>query len=421
MSDLQDLVDGLADHLGRPVGVDDRRLRSVAYSSHVDGIDPVRLASILQREAPSEVADWLDDLGIARASSYLKVPPNPELGMAARVCVPLRFDDRLLGFLWLIDSPTELGRAQLDRALAAAGDISVALYSQTQIEQSDREQERALLRSALGLDEGDQETAATSLVSRGLLASTTCLAVMSIIPHSGDEVPSDPIRARITAAVEHERRFAAPGRLLVLVEPASVYALVAFEVGAELRRHLDSIVARLEGNLADRQGWEAAVGVGGTGYARAHLAAAREEAELAQGLARHVPGLGPSASWDDLGAYRTLARATAGKDPLALLPRSLWHLLGDSEAPSLVPTLLAYLEHGGEARAAADELFIHRSSLYHRLRRIERVCGVELSSGDVRLELHLGLRLWRMAGEPRAQGPRPARQVSHGGRTTSDR
>ncbi|MBN9622586.1 MAG: helix-turn-helix domain-containing protein, partial [Actinobacteria bacterium] len=68
------------------------------------------------------------------------------------------------------------------------------------------------------------------------------------------------------------------------------------------------------------------------------------------------------------------------------------------EALSLIETLERYLDLGGDARAAAEQLFIHRSSLYGRLHRIEEVAGVDLHSGEDRLELHLGVRLWRLGG-----------------------
>jgi DNA-binding PucR family transcriptional regulator len=73
-------------------------------------------------------------------------------------------------------------------------------------------------------------------------------------------------------------------------------------------------------------------------------------------------------------------------------------LLDSGDAAVLVPTLECYLDLGGDARAAAEALFVHRSSLYGRLHRIEEVARVDLGSGEDRLELHLGLRLWRLGG-----------------------
>jgi len=57
--DLQPIVDELAAVLLRPVGIDDAQFRSQAYSAHLEEADPVRLASILRREAPPEVRSWL--------------------------------------------------------------------------------------------------------------------------------------------------------------------------------------------------------------------------------------------------------------------------------------------------------------------------------------------------------------------------
>jgi DNA-binding PucR family transcriptional regulator len=54
---------------------------------------------------------------------------------------------------------------------------------------------------------------------------------------------------------------------------------------------------------------------------------------------------------------------------------------------------------------AAAELNLHRSTLFNRVNRIQEVAGVNLQSGSDRLELHLGIRLWRMSGAPRGPAP----------------
>lgn len=137
MTETQALVDALAATLDRPVGVDDRRYRAVAYSSHVDGVDPVRLASILQREAPHEVTAWLESLGIETARGVVRVPANARFGMTARVCVPIRFDDTLLGYLWLIDEPEPLTAAELEESLRCAQELGIALYRASRLEHDD--------------------------------------------------------------------------------------------------------------------------------------------------------------------------------------------------------------------------------------------------------------------------------------------
>lgn len=61
------------------------------------------------------------------------------------------------------------------------------------------------------------------------------------------------------------------------------------------------------------------------------------------------------------------------------------------------PTLEAYLGAGGDARASARALGIHRSTLYYRLTRIRTTTEVDLSDGFARRDLHTGLRVARLA------------------------
>jgi DNA-binding PucR family transcriptional regulator len=104
--------------------------------------------------------------------------------------------------------------------------------------------------------------------------------------------------------------------------------------------------------------------------------------------------------FSELGSYRTIAVLARDSTPGELLPASIAQLLAGPEAATLVTTLETYLDCAGDAQAAAAALFVHRSTLYHRLHRIEELLGVDLRAGDDRLELHLGLRLWRMGGSP---------------------
>jgi DNA-binding PucR family transcriptional regulator len=109
--------------------------------------------------------------------------------------------------------------------------------------------------------------------------------------------------------------------------------------------------------------------------------------------------------WAALGSYRSLATLLGDRDPAPLVPAAIDLLLAERDGLSLVETAETYLDRGGDAKGTADALYLHRSSLYKRLHRIERLTGYDLRQGDDRLELHLGLRLWRLAGR-RSSPPR---------------
>jgi DNA-binding PucR family transcriptional regulator len=98
---------------------------------------------------------------------------------------------------------------------------------------------------------------------------------------------------------------------------------------------------------------------------------------------------------DDLGPYALLY-------PLWGTPESrrfVAGILGDLPAHDtrhggdLLPTLLAYLRHGGAAGDAAADLGIHRNTLAYRLRRIEELCGRSPLDPAQHLSLHLAALL----------------------------
>ncbi|WP_433274113.1 PucR family transcriptional regulator [Actinosynnema sp. CS-041913] len=114
---------------------------------------------------------------------------------------------------------------------------------------------------------------------------------------------------------------------------------------------------------------------------------AYQQALAAAELSSLDPTLPRTAHWSELGAYRLLL----GAPPDGVLA-------GLSDV--LLRTLEVYLDSGCDARATADALHLHRTSLYYRLGRIAAVTGRDLADGGARLELHLALKLVRLARRP---------------------
>lgn len=141
--------------------------------------------------------------------------------------------------------------------------------------------------------------------------------------------------------------------------------------------------------------------VGAAGMPAA-LATARRclQALLALGR-RHVVG-----GADALGVYRFLL-APGGADEAAQLVRATVGPLLDHDetrGTDLARTLEAYLASGRQHAATAERLHIHPNTLYQRLARVSAVLGEGWREPDAALELHLALRLHRLAaaldGEP---------------------
>lgn len=73
--------------------------------------------------------------------------------------------------------------------------------------------------------------------------------------------------------------------------------------------------------------------------------------------------------------------------------------LNRTDRTELRETLTAYLRLSGATAAICEDLFIHRNTLAHRLRRIEELLEVDLLDGQVRATLLLALRLAPAPGQ----------------------
>lgn len=398
--DLQQLVDALGASLRRPVCVDDARFRLVAYREHdLKEVDSVRLAKLLHRGADANVQAWLEEHGARTAERYARIPRNPELGMAARILIPLRFDGMLLGWVALIDDPAPVTDAELDETLRYCADLSVALFQQLRLQHDARHPEVAVVRELLGLATGSATDSRSEIAARGYLAITPAYACVIARAFTSSEGPL-PSSARVgmAALVEGTRRMVPAHHVIPISAGDEAIAVLAVTSPADVEAVASTLAARLEQRTGDQPGVKALIGVSGMVATVAELKTALEQARCALDVAHRIPELGPLARWSSLGAYRPIAHML-GRSRVSqpMLPASMRRLLDHAESEMLLSTLEAYLDHGGDATATANALYVHRSSLYPRLKRIEKIAGVDLGSGDARLELHLGLRLRRLA------------------------
>jgi DNA-binding PucR family transcriptional regulator len=156
--------------------------------------------------------------------------------------------------------------------------------------------------------------------------------------------------------------------------------------------------AELVGTASDHTARRWIVAVGGRAAGLLDAVTSHRQAERAAQVAAAVSSFGDVVDWDELGVYRVLAELPADRFGPEVIHPALSLLIDDPRTHSLIHTVERYLDNAGDAQATAAELFVHRTSLYHRLRRFERAAGFDLSSGGDRLIVHLGLKLARLQG-----------------------
>ena len=389
----------------------------------IQGGDPGRilrvLAGVVQNpvlleDAAHQLIDFaahscpVDDVLEAwEAHSRIGHPDNPngvmihDKGTPRCAWIPLSIRGDLWGRLHVleVDSPLDdAAKFPLDRAAAA---ISLALLSQRDAAHlSDH------ARSTLISDIARGKVVATGEIlrrARGLgadLAGKTLTGLVVEVRGIGGKEPNpdlsehDRQRLRMRVLDETRRTLAEAGCTgLSGLEGDRVLALLGLPAGRPPREVLEQI-----GVCACRR-----------------IEALDEEMSLVVGFSRtsmrpvfgrlltqamEAATFGASADrWQvhhfgELGVHHLLARLAEGPELSSFVESELSPLLEhDATAKvALLPTLAAYLEHGGRKAATARVLHLERRTLYFRIDRIEKLLGRNLEDREVQLRLHLAVR-----------------------------
>jgi purine catabolism regulator len=102
--------------------------------------------------------------------------------------------------------------------------------------------------------------------------------------------------------------------------------------------------------------------------------------------------------FNSLGVYRLLSELEDNQT----IQRFTMQIIGplvrydEDHRGSLMQTLSAYFSHHGNISQTAESLFVHRNTLLYRMERIQELTGQDLNNADMRLALHLSLKLWQL-------------------------
>ncbi|WP_166352242.1 PucR family transcriptional regulator [Phytoactinopolyspora limicola] len=407
---LQQLLDALAERVGRPAVLEDRFMRLIAYSSHDQPIDGVREDSILRRHASPEVTSWLKEFGLPDARRPLRLPANPDLHMLARVCIPVLHKDKALGYLWFVDSDDSMSSADIDFCVREAAELADHLHRESVASLFSAARLNDAMHMLLSDSPLTQE-AAQSLEETGYIDTTDGIAVAVLQPLSGEVGDEPRTEEALSQAMIDFQRLARRGQALELVRRDHCVLLLACpgDDDAQLSERIELAHELVQARLAAAgRSTTLVVGVGGRRGRLDHAIESFREARMSADAARLLSGLGSIVHWSRLGIHQIVVELASMNEHVPRVHAGLGRLLEDPESLPLLETLETYLDVAGNAQATAERLNLHRTSLYYRLQRVEQLANTDLKDGIERLALHLALKVARMTGQyapRRGSGP----------------
>lgn len=401
--DVEQLVEQVAEKLGRGLSLEDLDGVLLAYSSNQSHADRVRVNFLLSKRVPADVKAWQLSHGIATAVRPVVVPANEELGMLGRVCVPLLVRGFRVGYLWVQQDIEDQSATAILTQLPGVRDelellSGLLLESNTAESEFRRRREQEFLSACRG-----EANAVAAVAGWKEVQGRGPWQVVTVLDADGWAEGSDPIASTLihrSAALQ-----ATIGVDAALFSAGTeTHSVILFRESTGRAAHAQVLV-HYQLELAKRSGRPVRRIILGTseGFAKPReIADAYRQSKQAAQAAAVDPQLGELVDCRATGVYQLLASAGGGAGAWADAGSVYWRILEDHDRNGeLLPVLELLYDNDGSVQDVATKLHLHRSSIYNRLGRIRQVLGVDPLKGMVRLELHAALKARRWSGRPR--------------------
>ena len=301
-----------------------------------------------------------------------------------RLIVPVKCAAQVMGVLALIDPQRSAGPLQASALELAAAALARELVHARTLAENELRLRGDLVEDLIRGTEDESAYARALAAGHDLHGPHQVVVVRWEAGVLGEEAMTAGVR-QAAAAVKLDcllgRR---PGTVVLIVRAESLDEGLYQAVSAEL------------GSPAG------ALGVGDRCTGPSDLPRSYQEALRALEVRRKSANPHGLTHFEQLGLYRVLAENHGDAETDRFLDQWLGVLRDYDTAhhTTLVATLSAYLDAGGGYDTAAAALQIHRSTLRYRLQRIREITGLDLADVDVRLNLHVATRMWRVLGTP---------------------
>lgn len=392
---LHELVDSLSAALEVPVELTDGHLRTLARA------EPDLLAARSRRGAISPRRLGIAPGGPGDLSGPVTVPAVEALGIPGFATIPLYVDQVQVALLWLTDVTGDLTAGQLDHARATAQATVTALAQLGAFEEGHWEQEdgdRVLLTGDLA----QMRTVLSERFGDGRLGHDDRFLALGlwVRPANTHYTTVDEITQVLRSSIRRVGNLYPESRVLVAQSGDLALLLVAPYASDNLSTLSEKLSAFGMDLMyryrvgKDNHTW--LVSVSAPQLSTESAAEALWQARQGLALGQRLGWSNRRVSWDAVGHLRGISTLPTQHLRRHFIEPALLDFLENPEVADLRETLESYLLNAGNVQKVAAECYLHRASVYHRLKRIEDMLQVDLSNGHDRLQVHLGVIAWGM-------------------------
>jgi DNA-binding PucR family transcriptional regulator len=390
--DLFALAQAVADRTHGLVSIEDADSHVLAYSTSDEQADSLRRLSILGREGPPEMLDWLRQWGVFGAlragPGVVSVAARADLGLRSRLAVGIRNPrgTEYLGTLWLQQGATDLSEDTAEVITGAAAVAARIISRSASVPSVHGEQVQRLLGFR-------GEAVDIPYLAQALnISPGGPVSVVGFAREYTDDASDYSVSSYLPALTLHASAFR-PDSVTTALGDRVYVVFPDTEGDARTMRWARSTVSaaerrfgmRIRGVVAD-----ATTGLGAAPALRLEIDRVLDAASREGALIDVVTTVAQSRTGVLLGEIVGLLAA----NPDLIDPRvARLREYDATHGTDLVASVRAYLDAFGDVRAAASALHVHPNTLRYRVRRAQELTGLDLGDHASRLVVALALRI----------------------------
>jgi len=341
---------------------------------------PEDLAAAIAAERPA-LDEWLREVPLSAFDPPVAL--RSLVSGRARLIAPILVQGSIAGFLSLLGSDGELGELHRLAVGRAAHACAIELVRARAARDARDEAEEELLDALTAGRPGSHEAARERAKRKGFDVDAPYLVVAADAPPSGKA-------AAIRGAWERQL---AVMRSSALVRDRGAITIALISLAGRRAPEPKALVDQLHRAARAATATAVAMGYGAVRSGATEVASAAREAEQALTMGRRLFGPDSATAFSELGLYRLLYALERLPELRDFRDQALAKLQGKDRGGVLLQTLGAYLATNGSPTDAADRLHLHRNTVLYRLGRLEDLLQVDLRDAEVRLALHLALKI----------------------------
>ena len=390
--DLTEFVDRISTVLGCPVTLEDAHHQLLAYSTHDDLSDPVRISTIVTRRVPEKIINSLWKEGympaLLNGNEPIIIPSLHDVAFGARAAIAIKKNEEILGFIWALQSQAFTEEDLAFLKLAAKEGKNQLLLAQRKKKRHLENHQEFLWQLMTGHFQSEEK-----IVQSCLELSLVLPSPYSIVVFSFPEDITQTTEKTISYMLSTTQRIKASiytvdqKRLIILAG-----ATMQNDFSQALTEFITAFILQMKTrfDIADIQG---ACGQIYETYIRARNS--YDEALYTLSLQQAYPDKKNTlVNYGTLGLYQYI-KTLHEHHTDSSASQSLQSLAAydNKNQTQLAHTLEAYLKHDGNLYDAAEDLHVHVNTIHYRMKRISEIAQVDLKDPYIKTALLLELLL----------------------------